>query len=87
MKLGKKIEFLGPLGAFTLKNTQTKKYFIATGTGLAPFIPMLEACEKNKIETECFIGARTSDELYYTEKLSQFQYTKVHYCLSREEKL
>jgi len=40
-KEGERVEFLGPLGNFTLNQNSLKKIFVATGTGIAPFRSML----------------------------------------------
>lgn len=41
-KIGDTIDIVGPLGMFTLdKESQRKKFLIATGTGIAPFRSML----------------------------------------------
>lgn len=38
---GDRIDYLGPLGNFTLSNNPLRKIFVATGTGIAPFRSML----------------------------------------------
>ncbi|MDD3793502.1 MAG: FAD-binding oxidoreductase [Candidatus Gracilibacteria bacterium] len=76
LKIGDKISFLGALGNFYLKNTQNKKVFIATGTGLAPMIAMIEACPK-EIEKIVIFGVRFEKDIYYKEKLESFPNTKV----------
>ncbi|NVP17824.1 ferredoxin [Candidatus Gracilibacteria bacterium] len=76
LKLGSNISFLGALGSFYLKDTTNKKVFIATGTGLAPMIAMLEACPK-EIEKIVIFGVRYENDIYYKEKLESFPNTKV----------
>src|SRR5207249_3671374 len=41
-KEGDRIEFNGPLGSFYLRQIQRPVLFLAGGTGLAPFLSMLE---------------------------------------------
>ena len=41
LKEGEKVEFLAPLGKFTLSENSLKTIFIATGAGIAPFRSML----------------------------------------------
>ncbi len=53
-----------PLGQYTLKQTNLNKVFIATGTGLAPFLPMFEALSlKNSLHLATLLfGCRTRNE-------------------------
>ena len=45
-KVGDKIAFNGPLGSFYLRELQRPTvFFLAGGTGLAPFLSMLEKLE------------------------------------------
>jgi len=39
--VGERVEYLAPLGNFTLSQNLLKKVFVATGTGIAPFRSML----------------------------------------------
>jgi NAD(P)H-flavin reductase len=39
--VGDRVEYLAPLGNFTLSQNSLKKIFVATGTGIAPFRSML----------------------------------------------
>ncbi|MGC8536286.1 MAG: FAD-dependent oxidoreductase [Rhizomicrobium sp.] len=53
-----------PLGSYRLKQNAGRKIFVATGTGLAPFLPMFEALEKaDGLDTaELYFGCRTQAE-------------------------
>lgn len=58
---GYELNGVGPAGTFKLKETTAEKVFVATGTGLAPFVPMisdlLEANPESKIDL--FFGSWT----------------------------
>lgn len=85
LKNGDNIRFLWPLGNFYLKDTKNKKVFIATGTGLAPMIAMLEACPK-EIEKVVLFWVRYEEDIYYKEKLEQYKNTKVIIKVSKPSK-
>ena len=53
-----------PLGNFRLERNLRRKVFVATGTGLAPFLPMFEALGKAaELDTaELYFGCRTQAE-------------------------
>jgi len=76
------VEYLGALGDFVLQDTPKKKVFIATGTGLAPMISMLEALPED-IEKLVIFGGRYEKDLYYLDKLQSFANTEVITCVSR----
>ena len=44
-QVGDKIEFTGPLGSFFLREIKRPVLFLAGGTGLAPFLSMLDKIE------------------------------------------
>ena len=51
IKLGDEIDFLGPNGHFFIQNPIADNLiFCATGTGIAPFIPMIQFLIDNKCE-------------------------------------
>lgn len=76
------VEYIWALGDFTLKHTPNRKVMIATGTGLAPMISMLEALPDNVEKVVVFWG-RYEQDLYYIEKLESFKNTQLHICVSR----
>lgn len=61
IEVGRQLTGVGPAGNFKLKENPLEKVFVATGTGLAPFIPMistlLEANPTTKIDL--FFGSWT----------------------------
>lgn len=44
MQPGDTVEMKGPHGAFVMRKPVNDSVFVATGTGIAPFIPMAEEC-------------------------------------------
>ncbi|MFA6090511.1 MAG: FAD-binding oxidoreductase [Candidatus Gracilibacteria bacterium] len=82
LELGNKIKFLGALGSFQLQDTKTKKVFVATGTGLAPMIAMLQKTPED-IEKVVIFGVRDESDIYYRELLNSFKNTKVIITISR----
>ena len=55
---------------------------IATGTGLAPMISMLEALPEETSKLVIF-GGRYEEDLYYLEKLRSFKNVELRTCVSR----
>lgn len=80
-----KLNFFWPHGDFYLRNTPNEKVFIATGTGLAPMISMLENTPAHIHKTVIF-GWRFEEDLYYLEKLYSFSNTQVITCVSQPTK-
>lgn len=77
-----KIQYLGAMGDFILQNTPVKKVMIATGTGLAPMIPMIEALPEDAEKLLVF-WVRTEEDLFYIEKLQTFKNLELRICVSR----
>jgi all-trans-retinol 13,14-reductase len=63
VKIGEATEIEGPLGAFRLERNDHRKVFVATGTGLAPFLSMFKAmAATGELENaELLFGCRTPD--------------------------
>lgn len=90
---GTKIQTLGPTGDFVFKSeTIQNVYFICTGTGIAPFISMLEAHLKSyrHIHFHMLFGVSFVNDLIFRDILSvhirnykNFSYTL---CVSRGKK-
>jgi len=74
IEIGSFIRAKGPYGHFTYKSdAQRKVYFIATGTGIAPFRSMLlskKFAEKLPAESHVLLGVRALDEIIYQNELS-----------------
>lgn len=81
-KDGETLKYSGGIGHFVLKNTPAHKVLVATGTGLAPMIAMLEAAPTETKKTVVF-GVRHEEDLFYVEKLRTFENTEVIITVSR----
>ena len=80
LKTGDEVKILGPFGEFYLNSyDETKKYiFIATGTGLAPFLSLIN---HHKIKNyEIHHGIRYLDDIF-----NLFQLNNYNVYVSREE--
>lgn len=74
LKVGSNISFIGPGGRFYLREAKVKNIiFVATGTGIAPFIPMLYELAENvnneKINIQLYYGLRTIGDLFFYDQL------------------
>lgn len=84
LKIGSPLTFLWGLGMFTLKNTPRRKVCIATGTWLAPMIPILQQSDAN-IEKILLFWARFEKDLYYQNIIESIPNTRVIYTVSRPQ--
>lgn len=83
-KVGDVKFILGPYGKFTYQDTHYKKVFISTGTGIAPFYPMVKALREAKpeVEIDFIFGCRyLEDEIAY-EFFRKFISNKFKYIRS-----
>lgn len=81
LKLNDIVDLTGPYGKFVYKTSKPRfPFFISTGTGIAPFVSMLES---NKFKENppqkgvCLFGVRTEDEILYEnifKKDPRFEY-------------
>jgi len=71
-KVGDTMEFMGPLGAFILDSeSQRKKVFVATGTGIAPFHSMLlDGIPSTNVSL--FWGLRHEEDIFWQKELEEF---------------
>jgi len=76
---GQLLKIRGPFGSFYLRDEEsdTPRYFLAGGTGLAPVVSMVRQIkldgEKNR-DTRLYFGVTNQDELFYTKELEQLKY-------------
>lgn len=84
LKSGDNVVFMGAFGHFTIPLDSTKQYtFIATGTGITPFLSMFEEDNSLIHRTKLLYGGRDSDDIYYTHTLSTYPFLAYTQCLSR----
>lgn len=91
---GTELNLIGkPLGKFILRESSNPKIFIATGTGLAPFIPMVKAALAANAEEkiDLFFGIRHVGHDYCKQFFAdcppeKFPNFTVHSCISQPEK-
>lgn len=86
--------FQGPAGVFTLRESDRNKIYLATGTGIAPIISMIEVqCRTSIIKktTHLFWGVATMKDVYFLKELKElktiFNNLNFFICLSRETNL
>lgn len=89
LKVGDKIEFVGPSGRYHLREKlPTELLFLATGSGLAPFLAMFYQLEQQNYsgEINLYFGVRNQKELFSLDTLNEFsknlQNFHYHVCLS-----
>jgi ferredoxin-NADP reductase len=77
-ELGTPFQFTGPHGYFLFRPSQRPAIFVATGTGIAPFLAMIRSGINAALVLH---GVRTAAELYYGDFLRALPCTYVA-CLS-----
>ncbi len=73
-------------GVFRIQPTNKQKIFIATGTGLAPFVPMIKAAVQ-LAPSRLYFGCRTKDANFAPQFLSNHPNLTIFPCISREKEL
>lgn len=86
-QVGDTVQMLGPYGIYGLKSNLPNKVFIATGTGIAPFIPMIRSLNKLEISSIILFGCKSLSEdiayPYFKDNISlNLKYIQ---CITREE--
>jgi len=73
LKKGDQINFIGPNGHFTHKGEKALSFFIATGTGIAPFTSMIEDQIKQKSgqKMKLLFGVRHNSDIFYQDWLQE----------------
>ena len=68
------ISFTGPFGDFYIRDTEADMFFVAGGSGLAPFKGMLEYLNETKSKRRIvfFFGARTTKDLFLLDEMKKF---------------
>lgn len=85
-EVGTKLELTGPLGSFYLREVQRPLLFLAGGTGLAPFLSMLEVLARGNSQQKVHLiyGVTRDMDLVlvneieaYAKRLANFSYSTV----------
>jgi len=87
-KAGDKMRITAPKGRFRLlpdegKRADRPRTFVATGTGIAPILPMLKALPQ--VPKRVLFGVRHENDVFYTERLVEVPNTTVQVTVSRPE--
>ena len=82
-KIGAEISFTGPYGYFTYRSSTRPSIWVATGTGVAPFLSMARS---GVTGFTLLHGVRTSEDLYY-EQVFRAAARRYIPCLSGEHNL
>jgi benzoate/toluate 1,2-dioxygenase reductase component len=71
---GAKVEMTGPLGSFYLRAVTRPLLLLAGGTGLAPFLSMLEALARQPVEqpVHMIYGVTRDQDLVLVERLQEY---------------
>lgn len=91
LEIGEEIMGMVPLGHFVLKETDTPKLFIGTGTGFAPLYFQIRAMMDTELETSLLFifGVRNVSDVFYIDELNRMkvQYPMFDYriFLSQED--
>ena len=65
VEVGEESLIIGPYGRFLLQDTPFRKVFISTGTGIAPFYPMVKSLKKGTKATFVFGAGTFNTEIAY----------------------
>jgi len=90
--IGDELNLMGPYGIYKVKETLLDKVFIATGSGVAPFISMLDKLKETSnhfkdIKVTLFFGCRYIKDDLAWHYLSDFKYDNFKYirCVTMPE--
>ena len=73
LKEGDKLTMRGPFGDFYYRHSERELLLIATGSGLAPLLSILDYLETEKIrrKTTLFFGSRKPEDLYHLKEITE----------------
>ena len=88
-QVGDQLQITGPLGSFYNREINKPTLFFAGGTGIAPFIAMMEQlnvenCSEN---IQLFYGATTTENVVELERINNYEHLNVQTfaCVSNQE--
>ena len=92
VQIGETVEAIFPLGKFVYAESEYPAIFVATGTGITPFVSMIETALKvnnSKREIKLIWGAKTEADLFLKNEIMElknnFPNFDFTFCVSREE--
>jgi ferredoxin-NADP reductase len=75
---GERLNTIGPLGRFLLRDPGGRPVvFACTGTGIAPFLPMIDRLYRDHPEARCvlFFGTRQKEDLLFADRYREMART------------
>lgn len=92
-KIGDELEIVGPSGRFVLnKDFSPYMVFIATGTGIVPFMSMFQELARLNTDStvRLYFGVRHEDDLFFVDQLTALRSRLMDFdfkiCVSRPKK-
>ena len=91
LKLKDTVHITAPFGKYRLERTDRDIVFLATGTGIAPFIPMVQSLAQSKHsgKVDFVFGVRTNADNYLDRYIKEYlpliDNLNVTTCVSREQ--
>lgn len=91
LKVGDECSFTGPYGRFVLQENGKDVLMISTGTGIAPFMAMIEVLWANNFKkpVTLYFGVAGQSDLFFVDTLKKWEAEHDNFtlniCLSRPE--
>ncbi len=91
LKVGMKVELIGPFGDFHVHDTKAAMICVAGGSGMAPFKSMFaDMFERNAYPDKdiwYFFGARTTRDMFYLDELRELEkkWPRFHFIAALSE--
>jgi ferredoxin-NADP reductase len=87
LNINDRVNIIGPLGKLALpKNTNNQNVFIATSTGLSPFIAMINQIRQtNSDPIVVYFGVKNIYDMFAFELLKEFKNIQIKICLSQQK--
>jgi len=77
LEVGSKVTINGPFGDFYYQDTDAEMIMVATGTGVAPILSLLNYMKDNDIKRKArfYFGAKTPDDLFLLDHFKELEET------------
>jgi all-trans-retinol 13,14-reductase len=80
-----KVNVIGPIGKLAVSANDNQNVFVATSTGLSPFIPMIQKIRKvNTSPITIYFGIKTISDNFALDLLKDITNTDLKICLSQQ---